>query len=53
MKKVFFIAFMAISLGAFAQTDTTEVKKDTAEGWKFTTIDESKAKRLNSARCLL
>lgn len=28
-----------MSLTAFAQTDSTEVKKDTAEGWQFTTVD--------------
>lgn len=30
---------LAIGMAAYAQTDSTEVKKDTAEGWQFTTVD--------------
>jgi aminopeptidase C len=33
------IAAMAVSLSAFAQSDTTQVKKDSVEGWQFTTVD--------------
>ena len=39
MKQLFLIVFSAFALSAYAQTDSTEVKKDTAEGWQFTTID--------------
>ena len=40
MKELMIIAVMAISLSAWAQSDTTEVKKDTVEeGWQFTTVD--------------
>ena len=40
MKKVLFIAILsAVSCGLFAQTDSTEVKKDSIEGFKFTTVD--------------
>jgi len=40
MKRVLYILLMSVlSLGAWAQTDSTEVKKDTAEGWQFTTVD--------------
>ncbi len=33
------IAALAVSLSAFAQTDTTKVEKDSVEGWQFTTVD--------------
>ena len=33
------IAALAVSLSAFAQSDTTQVKKDSVEGWQFTTVD--------------
>ena len=33
------IAALAVSLSAFAQTDSTQVKKDSVEGWQFTTVD--------------
>ena len=33
------IAALAVSLSAFAQSDTTQVKKDGVEGWQFTTVD--------------
>ena len=33
------IALVALSIGAFAQTDSTEVKKDSIEGFRFTTVD--------------
>jgi len=33
------IASLAVSLSAFAQSDTTQVKKDSVEGWQFTTVD--------------
>ena len=39
MKQIVTIIFAAMSLTAFAQNDSTEVKKDTAEGWQFTTVD--------------
>jgi aminopeptidase C len=40
MKKFFIItALMAFSVQLFAQTDSTELKKDTTEGWHFTTVD--------------
>lgn len=40
MKKVLFIAAIAaLCTTAFAQNDSTKVKKDTAEGWQFTTVD--------------
>lgn len=39
MKQIITIIFAAMSLMAFAQNDSTEVKKDTAEGWQFTTVD--------------
>ena len=39
MKQIATIIFAAMSLTAFAQNDSTEVKKDTAEGWQFTTVD--------------
>ncbi len=32
-------AALAVSLSAFAQSDTTQVKKDSVEGWQFTTVD--------------
>ena len=40
MKKTLFIAALAaMSLSAFAQSDSTQVKKDSVEGWQFTTMD--------------
>jgi len=40
MKKVLFIAAIAaLCTTAYAQNDSTAVKKDTAEGWQFTTVD--------------
>ena len=39
MKQLFFIVLSAFALSAFAQTDSTQVKKDTIEGWQFTTVD--------------
>lgn len=33
------IAALAVSLSAFAQNDSTQVKKDSVEGWQFTTVD--------------
>ena len=39
MKELMIIAALAVSLSAFAQTDTTEVKKDSVEGFQFTTVD--------------
>ena len=33
------LAALAVSLSAFAQSDTTQVKKDSVEGWQFTTVD--------------
>ena len=39
MKRIALIILAAMSLTAFAQNDSTEVKKDTAEGWQFTTVD--------------
>ena len=39
MKQIVTIIFAAMSLTAFAQNDSTEVKKDSAEGWHFTTVD--------------
>ena len=40
MKRLFSIIFAAMSLTAFAQTDSTEVKKDSVEeGFRFTTVD--------------
>ena len=33
------IALVALSIGVFAQTDSTEVKKDSIEGFQFTTVD--------------
>ena len=41
MKRVLYIILMSVlSLGAWAQTDSTEVKKDSIEeGWQFTTVD--------------
>jgi len=33
------IAALAVSLSAFAQADSTQVKKDSVEGWQFTTVD--------------
>ena len=39
MKKIFILIFAAISLTALAQTDSTEVKKDSVEGFVFTTVD--------------
>ena len=40
MKKIVsIVALVALSIGAFAQTDSTEVKKDSIEGFQFTTVD--------------
>ena len=39
MKKMVFMAFVAMSIAAYAQSDSTEVKKDSVEGWQFTTVD--------------
>ncbi len=39
MKQLTIIAALAVSLSAFAQSDTTQVKKDSVEGWQFTTVD--------------
>ncbi len=40
MKKLFcIVALSALTLSAFAQTDSTAVKKDSIEGWQFTTVD--------------
>ena len=39
IKKLFFIATCAFSISALAQNDTTKVKSDTTEGFRFTTID--------------
>ena len=33
------MAFVAMSIAAYAQSDSTEVKKDSVEGWQFTTVD--------------
>ena len=39
-KALLIVAALAASLSAFAQTDSTEVKKDSVEeGWQFTTVD--------------
>lgn len=39
MKRILSIILATISLTAWAQTDSTEVKKDSIEGFRFTTID--------------
>ena len=39
MKELMIIAALAVSLSAMAQSDTTQVKKDSVEGWQFTTVD--------------
>ena len=39
MKELMIIAALAVSLSAFAQSDSTQVKKDSVEGWQFTTVD--------------
>lgn len=40
MKKGLFIAILsAFCCGLYAQTDSTEVKKDSIEGFRFTTVD--------------
>lgn len=39
MRKLFTLVIAAISIAAFAQTDSTQVKKDSVEGWQFTTVD--------------
>lgn len=39
MKRIVFFILAALSLTAWAQTDSTEVKKDSVEGWQFTTVD--------------
>ena len=33
------MAFVAMSIAAYAQSDSTKVKKDSVEGWQFTTVD--------------
>lgn len=39
MKELMIIAALAVSLSAFSQADSTQVKKDSVEGWQFTTVD--------------
>ena len=39
MKRIVFFILAALSLTAYAQKDSTEVKKDSVEGWQFTTVD--------------
>ena len=39
MKELMIIAALAVSLTAFAQADSTQVKNDSVEGWHFTTVD--------------
>ena len=39
MKELMIIAALAVSLSAMAQNDSTQVKKDSVEGWQFTTVD--------------
>lgn len=40
MKKIILLALSALTMSAFAQTDSTEVKKDSVEeGFRFTTVD--------------
>lgn len=39
MKELMIIAALAVSISAFAQSDSTQVKKDSVEGWQFTTVD--------------
>lgn len=39
MKELMIIAALAVSLSAFAQNDSTQVKKDSVEGWQFNTVD--------------
>jgi len=37
--RLFTVALLAISCGLSAQNDSTKVKNDSVEGWKFTTVD--------------
>ncbi len=39
MRKGILMALVAMSIAAYAQSDSTEVKKDSVEGWQFTTVD--------------
>ena len=39
MKKFLAIVLSALTTSAFAQSDSTEVVKDSVEGWQFTTVD--------------
>ena len=39
MKGLFTVAVLAMSCAMWAQNEPTEVKKDTVEGWQFTTVD--------------
>ena len=40
MKKTFLICILcSVFCALSAQTDSTEVKKDSVEGWQFTTVD--------------
>ena len=39
MKRIFLLSALLLSLSGFAQTDTTQVAKDTTETWHFTTVD--------------
>ena len=39
MRELVIIAALAVSISAFAQSDSTQVKKDSVEGWQFTTVD--------------
>lgn len=39
MKRIVFFILAALSLTAYAQNDSTEVKKDSIEGFVFTTVD--------------
>ena len=39
MRNIFLVALLTFSAVTFAQTDSTEVKKDSVEGWQFTTVD--------------
>ena len=40
MKRVLYVIVgLVLGLSTFAQNDSTEVKKDSVEGWQFTTVD--------------
>ena len=39
MKKLFTVAVLAMSCAIWAQSEPAETKKDSAEGWQFTTVD--------------